>query len=132
VIDVVVARGNAQYNIIMSITRNFDIFPSNANGDVLWRMRNGGDDLSKPREIDFSMIFPSKQAAFDFAVAMLQREQKVSMSPYSGNDLFPWQATVHVVLLPSHKEISGFEDFLLREASSFGGRTDGWGCFQVS
>lgn len=36
---------------------NFDAFPNDANGDVLRRMEAQGDDLSRPRNVDFTVIF---------------------------------------------------------------------------
>ena len=38
-------------------------FPDDENGDVLRLMLKNGDDLSAPREIDFSVIFPTEDAA---------------------------------------------------------------------
>lgn len=32
------------------------VFPDDENGDVLWRMNLQGDNLTKAREIDFSVI----------------------------------------------------------------------------
>ena len=33
------------------------IYPSDANGDVLRRLEAQGNDLSKPRNIDFTVVF---------------------------------------------------------------------------
>ena len=42
-------------------------FPDDENGDVLRRMLRNGDDCTKPRDIDFSVVFPSDSAAVKFA-----------------------------------------------------------------
>jgi hypothetical protein len=31
-------------------------------------------------------------------------------------------------MLPTHENITGFEDLLCSESAAFGGRNDGWGC----
>lgn len=44
------------------MARNYEQFPDDENGDVLWDMAQDGDDLTKPREVDFSVIFPTEKA----------------------------------------------------------------------
>jgi hypothetical protein len=43
------------------------IYPNDANGDALRRMEAQGDDLSRPRNIDFSVVFSDKNSADEFA-----------------------------------------------------------------
>jgi hypothetical protein len=103
-------------------------YPQDKNGDVLWRMACDGDDLSVPREIDFSVIFATEAAALEFAVHLLKNDQKVSFSPYEEHPQMPWQVQVHPFMLPTHDNIRGFEELLALESAFFGGRNDGWGC----
>jgi len=112
------------------VQRDFANFPDDDNGDVLWRMHQHGDDLSKPREVDFSVIFPTSQAALDFALHLLKNGQKVSFGPYEGNADLPWQVEAHPVLLPNHSSITEYENRLARDAKLHGGRNDGWGSMQ--
>ena len=111
------------------MTRDPKRFPDDDNGDTLWHMAQQGDDLSKPREIDFSVIFATEAQALQFAVHLLQNGQKVSFGPYDGDDDRPWQVEVHPVMEPTHENISGFEALLASDAEPLGGRNDGWGCF---
>ena len=41
--------------------------PNDDNGDVLRRMEFHGDDLTRPRDIDFTVVFPSELSAEAFA-----------------------------------------------------------------
>ena len=107
--------------------RDYTRFPDDENGNVLWRMLEDGDNLSKPREIDFSVIFPTEEAALLFAVYLLRNDQKVSFSEYQEHDELPWQVHVHPIMEPTHENITGFEDQLGEDAAEFGGRNDGWG-----
>jgi hypothetical protein len=111
------------------MSRNFEEFPDDENGDVLWRMAQEGDDLSLPREVNFSVIFPTEEAALKFAVHLLRNEQKVSFAPYEEHDELPWQVEAHPVMVPSHENISGYERELEMTAARLSGRNDGWGCF---
>jgi hypothetical protein len=43
------------------------IYPDDDNGDVLRRLEKQGDDLTRPRNIDFSVVFPVESAAKQFA-----------------------------------------------------------------
>jgi 23S rRNA U2552 (ribose-2'-O)-methylase RlmE/FtsJ len=66
--------------------RDLRQFPDDENGDVLWNMHSDGDNLTTPREVDFSVIFPNEEAALQFSVHMLKNEQKVSFKAYEGHD----------------------------------------------
>lgn len=110
------------------MSRDFTLYPEDENGDVLWKMLQDGDDLSEPREVDFTLIFPTEDVAIAFAVHLLKNDQKVSFSAYEGNEEFPWQVSVHPLMLPTHRNVSGFEGLLSTEAVPFSGRVDGWGC----
>jgi Regulator of ribonuclease activity B len=114
------------------MSRNHELFPDDENGDILWNMGQDGDNLSVPREIDFSVIFPTEDAATKFAVLLLKNDQKVSLSPYVANKKFPWQVQAHPMMLPTHGNVSNYEKQLGDDASKFGGRNDGWGCFAQS
>jgi hypothetical protein len=47
--------------------RDYKKFPDDDNGNGLWHFRTKGDALTEPREIDFTLIFPSEEAAVEFA-----------------------------------------------------------------
>lgn len=110
--------------------RDYDQFPDDENGAVLFRMKENGDDLSKPREIDFSVIFPTEDAALKFAIHLLKHDQKVSFSSYEEHDEMPWQVQAHPFMEPAHENITGYENQLGDDAAAFGGRNDGWGSMQ--
>jgi hypothetical protein len=111
------------------VQRDFSAFPRDENGDALWEMSEDGDDLTLRREMDFSVIFPSEDAAFEFATNLLRSGLKVSYSPNTGDKAFPWQVQVHPCMIPTHAAISEFEHRLAKESAPWGGRNDGWGCF---
>jgi len=100
--------------------------PNDANGDVLRRMLRDGDDLSKPRMIDFCHIFPERRQALAFADIIDDPELEVAISYYKERDL--WQVTVRRHMAPTHRDIAEFELSLAPKAQSVGGEADGWGC----
>jgi hypothetical protein len=108
--------------------RDYARFPADDNGDALWRMAEAGDDLGKPREVDFAVVFPTETVALQFAVMLLRTGQKVSFGPYDGDPDRPWQVYVHRMLLPTHTTITAVENDLARAAGPLGGCNDGWGC----
>jgi hypothetical protein len=110
------------------MTRDYARFPADENGDALCHMAEAGDDLGKPREVDFAVIFPTEAAARQFAVHLLRDGQKVSFGPYDGDPDRPWQVHAHRVLLPTHAAITAVETDLAHDAAPLGGRNDGWGC----
>jgi hypothetical protein len=105
------------------------MFPADANGDALQRLQANGDDLTRPRDVDFTVVFPNENAAKLFA-------QQVSSIGYSVTVEFaetvkecPWDVVVVKHMVPTHQEIGSFEGVLESVANPLGGHNDGWGCF---
>jgi hypothetical protein len=101
--------------------------PDDANGDVLRRLIEGGDDLSSPRNIDFEHIFQSKDGAVAFLAEVTSPLQSAKLSWYPGESA--WNVQVTKYMIPTHAEISGLEAELDSFARKHGGRADGWGCW---
>jgi hypothetical protein len=108
--------------------RDFKQFPKDDNGEVLWQLRTSGDALADPREIDFSVIFPSKEAASKFAAAFgkKHRPEVERLSKENQPDGFPWHVLVYLDEVPRHPRIKEFEASLKRQAAPLGGRFWGW------
>lgn len=104
------------------------IFPDDENGAMLRQMVADGDDLSVPREIAFTVIFPTEDAALKFAVALLKHGQRVSFAEGGDPGELFWLVQTHPYMVPSHENISGYEDLLVSEADALGGRFIAWGC----
>jgi hypothetical protein len=100
--------------------------PNDVNGDVLRRMLASGDDLSRPRMIDFCFVFPERSDALAFANVFDfdQPDDEVSISRYENE----WQAVVHRVMSADHAAITRLEALWGSGAGTFRGRPDGWGC----
>ncbi|WP_109485285.1 ribonuclease E inhibitor RraB [Occallatibacter savannae] len=107
------------------------MFPDDENGDVLRRMVSDGDDLSKPRDIDFVVVFSQEAAASLFADQIRQMGHQVTVDRTDTAEGFPWDARVVRYMVPEHGAISHFESQLAELAAHHGGRNDGWGCFSV-
>lgn len=108
--------------------RDYREFPDDDNGNVLWHMRSKGDSLTKPREIDFSVIFPSEDAAIEFSVTCLRSEFKVGYheTEQKHEDGLDWEVIVYAHAVPTHADIAMLEDALGKRAALLGGRTSGW------
>jgi Regulator of ribonuclease activity B len=105
------------------------IYPDDDNGDVLRRLEAQGDDLSRPRNIDFTLVFPEESAAERFADHFREQGFAVSIEFAETVKELPWDVVVVKHMTPSHQGISDFETNLQRVADALGGRNDGWGCF---
>src|SRR5271163_642966 len=82
-------------------------FPDDENGEVLRRMFEHGDDLSKPRIVDFCFAFPSRVQAIEFAAIVKERDLEVCISYYEERD--GWQAIVKRYMVPMHEDITRLE-----------------------
>ena len=99
------------------------------NGDVLRRMERNGDDLSVPRDINFSVVFASQQDAESFAACVRQRGLAASVERSDCVLELPWDVTVTKHMVPTHKAITDIEAVFADISSALGGSNDGWGCF---
>ena len=43
------------------MTRDYEQFPDNDNGNVLWQMVEDGNDLTEPHEVEFSIVFEKQE-----------------------------------------------------------------------
>jgi hypothetical protein len=105
------------------------IYPADANGDVLRRLEAQGDNLSKPRNIDFTVVFADASSAEQFAEQFRALGHEVSVKVTGANPDFPWDVVVVKHMVPSHDGITDFENLLQSAADAWGGHNDGWGCF---
>jgi len=92
-------------------------------------MESEGDDLTRPREIEFTVVFPSEDSARQFARQMLAEGYGASCDSSETVEGFPWDVIVIKHMVPSYSEIGTFEVMLQEAADRFGGHNDGWGCF---
>lgn len=105
-------------------------FPNDENGDVLRRLQESGDQLDKPRNIDFNHIFQREEEAKQFSDAVRGfGYEKVSYKFWEDKKV--WDARVVVFMAPEHGEITATESKLDALARGFSGRADGWGCFSL-
>jgi Regulator of ribonuclease activity B len=105
-------------------------FPDNENGDVLRRMWTDGDDLSRPRTVDFEHQFSKKSGALLFLAEICGGESKVSISRAGQTDI--WDVQISMYMVPTYAAITEAEARLGSIARRFGGSPDEWGCFKVA
>jgi len=102
-------------------------FPHDETGELLRLMEEQGDDLSVARDIDFYLIFETKEQATDFASCVdLGPEFRVSTAHYEKTT--KWQAALTVHMAPVYAELLMLEKQVARVGREHGGQPDGWGC----
>jgi Regulator of ribonuclease activity B len=104
-------------------------FPDDDTGDALRRLQAQGDPLTNARNVDFSVVFTSEDAATKFAAYFQSQGYKASVKLTEIGREFPWDVTIVKHMVPSHAAIEAFEDLLQSVANDFGGNNDGWVCF---
>lgn len=104
-------------------------FPDDENGDVLRRMQANGDDFSKTRGIDFTVVFPNEKSAIEFARHFSRLGYETALENTACAEGLSWDVVVKR-MLPTHSGITSFEGTLNLIAKPLGGRNDGWGCFE--
>ena len=110
------------------MSRDFDKFPDDENGNVLWQMAEDGDDLNEAHEIEFSIAFQSEELADKCALYLLKEEQKISLFEDEESDINEWIITVYIYMEPEYSDIVDLEEWFTTIAKQHGGEYDGWGC----
>jgi hypothetical protein len=105
------------------------IYPDDANGRTLRRMEAEGDDLTRPRNIDFTVVFANENSAQEFSKHFDALGYATSVEFAETVKDFPWDVVIVKHMTPSHDEIGDFESLLQGVAETLGGYNDGWGCF---
>lgn len=112
----------------MPMTRDFEKFPNDENGNVLWQMAEDGDDLTEAHEIEFSIAFQTQEQAEKCALYLLKEEQKISLFEDEEADTLEWIITIYVYMEPDYSDIVDIEEWFTKIAEQHGGEYDGWGC----
>ena len=110
------------------MTRDYEQFPDDDNGNVLWQMAEDGDDLTELHEIEFSISFQDQKNAEQCALYLLYQEQKVSLFQDDSVEPNEWVITIFVNMEPEYSDIVDLEQWFTKIAEQFGGEYDGWGC----
>ena len=108
--------------------RDYQKFPDDDNGNILWQMYQDGDDLSDIHEIEFSLTFNDQTKSESAALHLLREEQKISL--FLDQELQPaeWRLIVYIDMSPDYQEIVDLEEWFSKIATDFAGEYDGWGC----
>ncbi len=102
-------------------------FPHDETGELLRLMQEQGDDLSMARDIDFFLLFDTKEQAETFAArADLGPEFRVRTGRYEKTS--KWQACLTVLMMPVYAELVAVEKQVDHLGRQHGGYADGWGC----
>jgi hypothetical protein len=105
-------------------------FPPDENGDVFRRMVENGDQLDKPRDIDFNHIFQKEEEAKSFADAVRRLGYDRSFCRF-WKEKNVWDLRIVVFMVPTHADVTRIELQLDAVAHEFLGRADGWGSMAV-
>jgi hypothetical protein len=85
--------------------------------------------LTRPRNVDFNVVFADGGAAEEFAKHFRALGHEVSVEAAETDRDFPWDVVVVKHMAPLYDDVSGFESLLQSVADRWGGHNDGWGCF---
>src|SRR5262245_19167201 len=104
-------------------------FPNDENGQVLRRMQRSGDDLARPRNIEFHFLFQARSQAIAFVERVTDESLTLAIRRYEKRNMWECTATKH--MLRTDAGVTALENYLCEMAQPLEGVPDGWGCFQV-
>ncbi len=111
---------------------NMNDFPDNDDGDALRRIRDSGNDLSRPMDVDIHIAAPSEEAAIE--IANLAGTLGYRTEVYFDDDVEdvdnvpePWTCQCSRVMVLDYNSITEIQVQLNALAAPHGGYVDGWG-----
>ena len=110
------------------MNRDTELFPNDDIGNALWSLVEQGADLSQECEVEFSVIFATQEQALKFGHLLLENNQKLSFSPYQGDEAYPWEITAYPYMPLSYENIAAYQSLLVQHCGAFAGKYDGWYC----
>jgi hypothetical protein len=110
------------------MNRDLNLFPNDNTGNALWKMQQAGDDLEKTRDVEFSVLFPSKALALQFGQLLLENNQKLSFTPFPDNEALPWEITAYPEMSLSYENICAYQELLETSSAPLQGQFDGFYC----
>ena len=98
------------------MTLSIPNFPDDDNGNALRGMQQDGDDLSQPRDIDFTVVLPDSDAVQEFGSRFYNLGLQVKAKKSGTVPELPWDVTVTVNMLPvtAHSPTS-FQRYVSRD-----------------
>ncbi|MES2674727.1 MAG: ribonuclease E inhibitor RraB [Pseudomonadota bacterium] len=103
-------------------------FPNDEPGNILRDMHENGDDLSRTRDIEFSVVFPDSNSVQEFGSYFYNLDFDVRAKKTEEVSSLPWSVTITVHMAPTYEAITAFQQKLERAATSLDGRNNGWSC----
>lgn len=100
-------------------------YPDDADGQALRRLARTAD-MSRPMEIDFSVVAPDEASAR--AIGHLAEQYGYTFTIAHETEA-QWGCTCTKVMLATYDSVMRAQAALDAVSAPFGGRTDGWGTF---
>jgi hypothetical protein len=85
-----------------------------------------GDDLSRTRDVDFTVVFPDQISAETFAEQFRKRGFNAATEVSETAEGLPWDVVIVKHMALTHEEITDFEETLQQAADRLGDRNGGW------
>ena len=109
----------------VQMERNYEVFPRDENGEVLWRAHEHGLEIGADHRVRFALLFPEGNDALKFAVFLLRHNYWVQVNELEDKPDYPGEVLVEMVLEVTHAEITGAESWLATQCAGLGGKVDG-------
>jgi len=110
------------------MSRDLALFPNDKIGDALWQMQQAGDMLDQPREVEFSVLFPTQSLALQFGQLLLENNQKLSFTPFQDDEEYPWEITAYPEMPLNYENIIAYQELLETSSEPLKGKFDGFYC----
>jgi hypothetical protein len=102
-------------------------YPNDADGDALRRVVNDGNDISKPMDVDFPVVFADEVTARRFSE--VAREHGYFPQLWKSAEDDQWDVICVKRMVLTYIAVLDVQRELDNLSEPFGGYSDGWGTF---
>ncbi len=102
-------------------------YPSNADGNVLRKLAESGNDMTKPMEIDFAIAVPDEFAAN--AIREVADANGYNSRVFYDDESGTWSVYCTKSIVPTYQNVRWAQVELDELSRPFDGYSDGWGTF---
>lgn len=114
-----------------AMSRDLTLYPNDPIGDFLWQIHQTGKELDEPKEVEFSVLFPTQALALQFGQLLLENNQKLSFTPFDGDEAYPWEITAYPEMPLNYENISAYQELLETSSEPLKGKSDGFYCLSL-
>jgi regulator of RNase E activity RraB len=104
-------------------------YPDDSDGHALQRVANDGNDMERPMDVDFPVVFADQTIAERFAAIAQKYGYETKLWQHEEEDAGDWDVVCVRRMILTYDAVLAVQSELNELSGPLGGYSDGWGTF---